>query len=235
MAILLTPKHLIHHESGNILLYILGAIFLLGLLVVIIKGSIMPGTGIDQETLMLRASEVQNYGSELERAVAYILANNHSGTDIRFAHPDAALAYGLITNDPTRQVFSSQGGAAIYREPPSDILTTPGSWIFTGNNSLAVGCITQNCTDLIALLMNVTKDFCLKINELNNINNPSGSPPQDVGSFEYLSLFTGAFTSMGKISDTDGINTQNTKEGCVEGDVDPPAGTYHYYRVLLER
>ncbi len=217
-------------ESGNILIYILGAIALLGLLVVISKGSVTPGAGIDAEQLMIRVSEVQDYGQELEQAVAYVMANGHSEADIRFAHPDADSAYGDITDIPSRQVFSRDGGGARYRQPPDGVQTTATDWIFTKNRVPAIG---TNSIDLVAILTNVKEAFCIKVNELNNIENPSNSPPADLDQIEITTFFTGDFSGNKQIATSGLIGSH--KEGCVEGGTNPPAGTYHYYRVLLAR
>ena len=233
----MTPQNLNKNEAGNILIYILGAIFLLGILVVVVKGSSTPGSNIDREALLIRVAEVQAYGQELERAVAYIMRNGHSEADIRFAHPDADPAYGDITDTPTRQVFAREGGGARYREPPSDIQTTPTptDWIFNGeNNVIAIGTNTFGGTtglELIALLPNVTQNFCMLINDKNDIDNPGDTPPQD-SNVAGNNIFTGTF-SVGVTLDAPGLGGK--MEGCFEGDNTPPSGTYHYYRVLLAR
>lgn len=231
------------NESGNILVYILGAIFLLGILTAMVRGSNTPGSGIDEEELIIRASEIQQYGQELERAVSYIFQNGHSEADIRFAHPEADSAYGVITDIPTRQVFHRDGGGATYREAPNGIQTTPTDWYFTGRNSVEGIGINDNggqgnlrSADLVAMLNFVTKDFCLLINERNSIENPSGNPPKDSFSMELTLPFTGSYAETFTIGGSAGtFETFGKLEGCVEGDSIPPAGTYHYYRVLLPR
>lgn len=219
-------------ESGNILIYILGAIVLLGLLVVISKGSVTPGAGIDAEQLMIRVSEVQNYGQELEQAVAYVLANGHSEVDIRFAHPDADSAYGDITDIPSRQVFSRDGGGARYRQAPDGIQTTLTDWAFNGDNTIPQ--VGSDAADLMALLSNVSENFCSKINDLNGIENPSNAPPQDADNFEITTIYTGVFNSSPQEMGGTTLNA-NKKEGCLKGSGTPPDNTYHYYRVLLAR
>ncbi len=227
------------HESGNILVYILGAIFLIGLLIIMVRGSNTPGAGIDHEALMIRVSEVQEYGNELERAVAYVLRNGHSEVDIRFAHPNAASAYGIITDDPTRQIFDAQGGGATYRDPPQNIQTAVTPWLFSGDNRIfGIGVdIAVSSSELTAILQNVTKEFCLLVNEKNGITNPSDSPPQDSVNINLTTLFTGVYPPAGGNMIGDNVTRHNfgKAEGCLEGDVSPPAGTYHYYRVLLAR
>ena len=225
-------------QSGNILIYILGAIFLMGLLVLALKGSSSPGSGIDEESLLIRVSEVQNYGNELERAVRYVIANGYSQSDVRFAHPDAAAGYGVITDDPERQVFAREGGAAQYREPPNGIQVTATPWIFNGRNVVnGVGTTgtTNTNVDLVALLMNVTKNFCVAINEKNDIPNTAGDPPRDQTDVEYTTLFTGAYSRVHHIAQSSGTDMFGHTEGCFEGGGDPANGTYHYYRVLLAR
>ena len=224
-----------NNQNGNILIYILGAIFLLGLLVVMVKGSSTPGSNIDRETLLIRVAEVQAYGQELERAVAYIRRNGHSETDIRFAHPDADPAYGDITDTPSRQVFAVQGGGAKYREPPEDIQVTTTDWYFTAANSVGTigsGFSASNSeTELLVMLNDVTKEFCLALNNQANIENPSGNPPEDgagmVGG-NLIYTFIGDY-SFSAVIDNPVIN--NSNEACVQRST----GTYHYYRVLLAR
>lgn len=229
-----------HHrpsESGNILIYILGAIFLIGALTLMVKGSSTPGAGIDEEALIIKVSEVQQYGQELEQAITYIFQNGHSESDIRFAHPDADSAYGVITDIPTRQVFHRDGGGATYRDPPSGIQTTVTPWHFSGANSVAqIGssCSADDCSDLVAVLQNVTEAFCLNINEKNNIENPSNAPPQDDGNMHFSTPFSGSMTWSAHIGDS-GFQANGKLEGCLEGESTPPSGTYHYYRVLLAR
>jgi len=232
-----------HPESGNILIYILGAIFLIGALTLMVKGSSTPGSGISEEALIIKVSEVQDYGRELETAISYIFQNGHSESDIRFAHPDADSAYGVITDTPTRQVFSRDGGGATYRDPPKNIQTTPTDWYFTGRNSVEGVGVNDNISqgnlvsaDLVAMLNNVTKDFCLLINEKNDIENTGGNPPKDVNEIQLTLPFTGSYAETFTIGGSSGtLETFAKLEGCVEGDSNPPAGTYHYYRVLLPR
>ena len=220
-------------QSGNILVYILGAIFLMGILLVVMRGSNQQGSNIDEEQLMIRVSEVQRYGAELENAVRLIMNNGFSEADIRFAHPNAPSGYGLITDNPGRQVFSSQGGAAKFRPPPSGIQITAAPWVFNGSN--VVGGVGSSLTspasaDLIAFLPNVTRSFCLKINDALNIPEISGEPPSDDGIVNTTSIFTGTFSDSAWISSVH-LNALNPHiEACFEN-----SGLYHYYRVLLAR
>jgi hypothetical protein len=223
------------NQSGNIVVYVLGAILLMGLLIVMVRGANTPGTNIDAEQVMIKVSEVQQYSAELERAVQFIMQNGYSETDIRFAHPDADNAYGDIDDDHGRQVFHRMGGGATFRAPPSGIQTTPTPWVFTAANRVnRIG--IHNEKDLVAILPNLTRGACMDVNRRLNIDNPSDDPPLDGDYFTINSLFAGSFGGSSALlsGGSDWIHT----EGCLGatsngGGMD--AGSYHYYRVLLVR
>jgi hypothetical protein len=166
-------------ERGNMLFIILIAVVLIGLLTAAIQRSNRPeGANIDKETLVVRATEVQRYASEIERAVLFILQNGKSESDIRFAHPDAPSDYGDLgaDADPTDQVFHRLGGGATYRDPPEDV-NDGSAWEFYGGTALpGVG---SNKADLIAVLPNVTQQFCDRINKVVGQN---GTPADTGGS-----------------------------------------------------
>lgn len=235
-------KDLRKSTSGNMLVYIIGAIFLMGLLVVLMKGSFQEGTGIDPEKNAMRAGEIMRYGSELERAVRYVISNGYSESDIRFAHPTglaAYSAYGLIATTPAQQIFSPQGGGAIWRNPPAGSQTAVANWVFTGNNAVAqVGstCALASCSDLLLVLPNVNKDICIQINRAKGITNPSGNPPREVDGMNLAVLFTGGVFAYSATVDTIGDHTRSQPEGCFEGNGgNTVVGNYYYYRTLLVR
>ena len=226
-------------QSGNILIYILGAIFLLGLLIVTIRGSNTSSSGVTEENMMIRISEIQQYGAELENSIAFILQKGFSETEIKFSHPDADPNYGLISDNPERQVFHRDGGAATYRKAPKEIQSTPTQWLFNAQNNIPLVGSTNNSNsnndvELIAFLPNVTKQFCVTLNEKLGITNPSNSPPNDNGGVEFSAEFNGSFDMSETIGDSGNLLDGKT-EGCFEGGGSPPSGTYHYYRALLIR
>lgn len=155
-------------QAGNVLFIILIAIVLIGALTAAIQfTSRSDGSNIDRETLIIRTSEVQRYASELERAVNYIIESGQSESALRFAHADAPSDYGDLSADPyTRdQIFASDGGGATYREPPEGI--NDGSpWEFFGGTH--VPGMGTGRGELVAVLPNVTQEFCDRINQLNN-------------------------------------------------------------------
>lgn len=147
-------------QNGNVLFYILIAIFLLGALTVALRSSGTMEGGIDKESANVKAQQIIRYGGEVAQAVQIILDNGASETDIRFAHPNADATYGTITTNPQNQVFSSQGGKATYRLAPTGA-NTGDKWIFAGNFALPQ--VGSDRADLVALL-NVTQPVCNAIN-----------------------------------------------------------------------
>lgn len=214
------------------MIYILGAIVLLGILVIMVKGSTTPGAGIDNETLQLKVAEVQQYGMELERAVTYIMRNGYSESDIRFAHPNHSSAYGDITDDPGRQVFAREGGGATWQDNDPRIQTVDTDWVYgVGTRVVNVG--TNANGEIILWLSFVNKAFCILVNEKSGVTNPGGDPPQDGANMNVTNMVTnGNFPVLTQVNTSE---TDGKLEGCLEGGADPPAGTYHYYRVLLAR
>lgn len=220
------------------LIYILGAVFLMGILVVILKGNNQEGSGIDGEKLTVRATEVQRYAAELERGVRYILQNGYSESDIRFAHPDSTVNYGLITNIPARQVFDPQGGGVEYKEAPSGV-NDGTQWQFYATTHIPdVGTDTaaESKAELIAVLPNVSESFCSQLNRnigqvidlsvdtdpaANGCINASGSP------------FTGTYGygSGNNTLDSTKFSKLPPTEACIRCN----GGTFQYYRVLLGR
>jgi hypothetical protein len=226
-------------ESGNVFIYILGAIVLMGLLVVLVKGNSTPGGGIDNESTIIRVSEVQQYAAELERGIGFIMQNGNSEADIRFAHTNAPVAYGAVTAPLTRQVFSKEGGAASYRAPPSGVQTAITPWQFFGNTHIkGIGTDTAGSrrAELIAVLPNVTEAFCLRVNEVNgqNLTLTANHDPAASGCvYAPGSEFTGTFTEgAGTNTIDDTLFTQTpAKQACIKCET----GGLHFYHVLMSR
>jgi hypothetical protein len=213
-------------EAGNILVYVLGAIFLLGILIMLLRGAGMPGSNIEEENMMIRVAEVQEYGIELETAIAIILRGGYVANEIRFAHPDADPAYGNITDEPGRQVFAVEGGGAIYRTMPPNVQATPSPIVFNAANR--VPNVGSNSNDLIAFIPGVSRGFCVQMNDATGIANAGNFPPGDSDGFDLSTQFTGSFDGSDMLGDV--ATTGGRLEGCLED-----SGTYVYFRVLLPR
>ena len=224
-------------RSGNMLLYILGAIFLLGLLIVLVKGSFQEGTGIDADKVVLSATQVQQYASELERGVSYVMQNGVSEADLRFAATGASAIYGVYS-DTTSMVFAPSGGGVEYKSPPTGI-NDGTKWAFYGTTHLTdIGTDTAGSqkAELVAVLPRVTQAFCDQVNrnvkqtiDLAQITDPSANGCVFTSGEE----FAGTFRSGAAVNllDDAKVSKLPAREACVRCD----NGTFNYYRVLMAR
>ena len=249
MPSILTPHRSLpaSRESGNMLFMILIAVVLIGLLTaVIMQSSGSDSSDIDDETLVIRTSEVQRAASEFERAVLFIMDGSLSETDIRFAHPAADADYGDLSlavtlDDQKPQVFHPKGGGASYQAPPAGI-NGGGAWEFYGGT--AIPGAGSNRADLVAVLPDVTLQFCEKINSLSG---QPAVPPLDTGAGATDCVYSGAtgrFNDSQQFStspntmdettftqDTNASAARTALQACVKCD----SGEYHFYHVLLAR
>lgn len=229
-----------HAQSGNMLVYILGAIFLMGLLVVLVKGSTNPGGGIDSETAVIATTEAQRYAAEVERAVNLIMQNGHSEADIRFSHANASSAYQNTLDAPlTRQVFHPSGGAARFRNPPSGVNDGTPWQFFSNTHITGLGSNTASArkAELIMVLPNVVPGFCSEVNRANgqNLDIVAGVQDPAAGGCIYApgSEFTGSFVSGASTNvPNDALFTLNpAKQACIRCN----DGSLHFYHVLMAR
>ena len=224
------------NESGSLLLYILIGIVLLGVLTIALRNSGGGSENIDKEDLVLKFNQIQNYGAELSSAVSGLLSNKTSEADIRFAHPDAATDYGTITTNPTEQVFGKTGGKANYRQPPLNV-NDGSSWEFYGTTHISQ--VGSDRAELIAVLPNVTQEFCNVINSqlgftkgTQPADSSTGTTPDCVegGSSD---RFAGSFNDLSpNILDAASFSRLPAMQACVYC---ASGATYNYYYVLMAR
>lgn len=224
-------------ERGSLLVYILLGIVLLGALAVALRNTGAGGSkDIDREDMVLKAGQVQRYGSELTSAVNDLIANGVSESDIRFADDDAPTEYGNVTVNPQNQIFGKQGAKATYRTPPAGV--NDGSpWEFFGTSRIPQ--VGSDKTELIAVLPNVTESFCKTMNaqlgfdlSTQPTDNSTGSSPDCVmGSSS--DRFTGTFKDViPNILDATTFSRLPALQACVSC---ASGSTYNYYYVLLAR
>ena len=251
----------INSESGNVLFMVLIAVALIGLLTATVSRSNRPdGANIDKEALILRASEVQRYASELERAVTFIMQNGVSESDVRFAHYNASSDYGDLGADADKrdQVFDREGGGANYRDPPEGI-NDGSAWEFYGGTHVP-GMGRSDRPELVAVLPHVTQDFCDKINELNGqsgtmdddgttpASGSNGGACVNMGAIGRFDDSTQFYTTINSMLETSGsfehdANTSAPRpapQGCVTCALDTNAANgltdeRHFYHVIMTR
>jgi hypothetical protein len=224
------------NERGSLLLYILIGVVLIGVLTIALRNSGGGSENIDKEDLVLKFNQIQNYGAEISSAVSELLSNKISEADIRFAHPDAATDYGTITTNPTDQVFGKTGGKANYRAPPLNV-NDGSSWEFYGTTNISE--TGSDRAELIAVLPNVTQEFCNVINSRLGFTNgtqptdsATGTTPDCVqGSSS--DRFSGSFNDTSpNILDSTSFSRLPAMQACVYC---ASGATYNYYYVLMAR
>jgi len=220
------------------LIYIMGAIFLMGILIMLLKGSFQEGTGTDGEKLLLKVTQVQKYASELERGVNYVLNNGFSEADIRFA-TNISSTYGDITSLEGRQVFKPKGGGVEYKAPPAGVNDGTAWQFFATTHFRDFGTDApagSQRAELFAVLPKVTEAFCSQLNRSvgQTINLASISDPAANGCiYEPGSEFQGTYVNGAgaNLLDNAVVTKTPAKEACVKCD----NGTFNYYRVLIGR
>jgi hypothetical protein len=224
-------------ERGNILFMVLIAIVLIGTLTAVVSSTgDNNGSGIDQERLALHAGDVQRYASELERGVNYIVQNGLGEEAFRFSIPTNTSAPFLYEElaadtDPRDQMFHPDGGAANYRAAPEGVQTsTGGAWEFYGNTQVPQ--VGSDRSDLIAVLPNVTLQFCEKINALNG---QTDTQPLDGGgdihnTSERFTTSTGYNDAAPNVLTSASFTKFPPLQACVQSGTD-----YHFYHVLYPR
>ncbi|MCK5373714.1 MAG: hypothetical protein KAJ40_00370 [Alphaproteobacteria bacterium] len=222
----------LRNEQGNILIIILITIALIAALTAAIQGSSSSRSNVDKETLILRATQLRQHAAELERGVHYVMQNGVSENDIRFAHPLAPADYGDLASDTDRsdQIFSSDGGNAKYNAPPDDI-NNGDNWEFFGQTTLPD--VGSDEAELVAVLPNVTEEFCAIINESLGYD----GQPEDSGTCINAAnskRFSDStqFDSSPDTTNETSFSTTPAKQGCVKCTND---NSYHFFYVLMSR
>lgn len=215
-------------ESGNMIFFILLAIVLIGLVTAALRSNGIESASISNEDMTIKVTQVRQNATELEHAVALVLQNDVSESDLSFASVDAPSDYGVYNTNPPAEVFNVKGGGAVWRAPPADINDGSG-WEFFGNTALpGVG---SDRADLVAVLPNVSKAFCDKVNQ---ITGQTTQTPTDGGSCVNAgqgNRFKGVFSSIPQTMDVNSFTVQPAGEACVQCD----GPVYEYYHVLMAR
>ncbi len=222
----------LRNQDGNILIIILIAIALIAALIAAMQGTSNNNAQVDNETLILRASQVRQYANELERGIYFITQNGISENDIRFAHTLAAAAYGNLSTDTDKsdQMFAREGGGVQYKKPPEGI-NGGENWEFYGQTALPD--VGSDEAELVAVLPNVTEKFCSIMNkslgyEGQPIDSATCVKAADSFRFGDSEQFAGSPNTMEEAS----FSKLPAKQGCVKCTNN---GKYHYFYTLISR
>lgn len=240
-------------ESGNILFLILITVALFAALSYVVSNVTRSGGGEGKrENISLRASQIIQYSTYTEQAVLRMRFRDIMPEDFCFDHDgwDHDDYYHAGCDNHKHHVFSShpEAGGVVWTLPP--FAANDGSPWYIAANVCVAGLgkdITDNChsdgsgesEDIIMFLPNIDRAVCMEINKQLGIITPDGLPPQAGGNIydNGRPYFTGSFADGGRVDSagTDASLLRGQQYGCIEGNGNPPAGTYHYFHVLLPR
>src|SRR5690349_19816918 len=105
-------------QSGNALIYILIAVFLLGGLTVLLSrtGNQTNDTG-STEQLSMQSSSLMKYASGIQTAVSNLQLAGCAENDISFEHASADGYYNANSSDKCKVVGTNAGGGETYKNP----------------------------------------------------------------------------------------------------------------------
>lgn len=172
------------NERGNAVLIILIGIVLFAALSYAVTQSTRGGNMAVQQAEDAVLQKVMDHFLSVKIATMKLISSGQCDEySIRFWHADRINAgssdhYGDGSNTPC-QVFHPDGGGVAYMERPSVLGTSEPDEIMVLNERIAkVGSDDQDGggQDLI-MAVNIPREICIKINEMQGITNPSGEPP----------------------------------------------------------
>lgn len=249
---------LTNKTSGNVLVFILIAIFLMGALTMLFVRSDgqSEDTG-DTERTSIQASRLLTYASKIQNATDMLRSHGCGENQISFwidSNADSletAADYAYNSAAPTDHschVYEPQGGGVDYQKADSQwmaVTTAYQQFILPGNNYCiyGVGTGTTTCTkattDLFISLDGITLALCNEINRRVGVDQISGNPPADEISNNYSPVFADPVgINNGIIGDDSTASAQplkNKRTACVLDTTGSGSGRYHFYRVLIAR
>lgn len=218
-------------ESGNLFFYLFLVVVLFGSLTIAIaqsgRGSV---TAIADEQTRLNATEIIDFSETVAKAVGTLRLRGTRLNELRFATSELpAVDYGAPGASPENEVFNPEGGAAVYRSPPSGALKTAGvEFAFLGGiefEKIGTTCGTAACSDLIMLLPGINEGTCSSINRLASIDSI-----EETSILDTSSKFLG---SMNYVSTVNEAALEGKAYGCfMYNDAVDANDVYYFYRIL---
>lgn len=203
------------NEKGNALFILLITLAILGVLTYTVTQS---GDSVsqnrDSETAYLAASDMFKYAARLESALERVrLVNGCDLTEISFDHADftngGSPGYYENANAPSDgscDIFNVKGGNAPYFTPP-ELAAVGGGTEYNIQNNIEVFGLGDAGESELMLTTFVTEDICFQINNLANVTNPSGSPPEFTAAATFSLPGTTSETFPDFSSQTSGFNS----------------------------
>ncbi len=236
-------------QSGNVIFYILIAVALLAALSYTVSNSLRGGgETIGNERQALNASEIIEYGNVVASAVAQIRLRGHKEAEISFENSAVEGYTNEKCTESECKIFDLAGGGVSYMAPKADWLdktqkeqTLYGEIYF--NAGTAVKEIGSDTNDLVMIIPYLDKPLCMALNKKLGIGGLE-IPVEANGPVEMNTKFTGLYEAHSNTQISGAATIGNATAlygkmaGCTEssgGGSVPPAGTYHYFQVLIAR
>lgn len=235
------PFFLLQHsrtpQRGNIFFIILMGILLFAAVSTAIVRSGSSGVTAKTERSAQLAQQIMRYAGEVRDGVDRLYVNNKvSEANIRFSHPRLAAAYGDMSQFTYNQVFAEEGGGVPFMDVPYNAQTTnSNNWEFFSTSDIPQ--VGTTAPDLVIVAPNLKEAVCRKINETLGYAY-TAAIPVDASSDSKCVMgatgerYNGTYATGGNINTvgTSNFTVLPAYEACVSC-----SGTYHYYKVLIER
>lgn len=247
-----------YHQSGNVIFIILIAVALFGALsFAVSQGFSGANTSrITKQQAKAAAAAIIKYATDVEQAISRMqLVNDCADNQVSFERApfdgsDTDYVNPNAPGDFSCHVFHPNGGAMPYQPPVADYLDGVntssngyGEYVFINACVNGIGtsydagpaCNSSGndvpYVELVLIMPYVNLEICEALNSQLGFDS---TPEQDGGT-----MWSDAFKFSGSFSATapflGAVGSSGDFSRCLEGDVDPSSGTYHYYHVLVPR
>lgn len=241
-----------HPERGSAMLYIILGIMLIATLSYLVtKGFRFSDSSLTKDQSAMAAQDIMFYGDSVAKGVEKLRLRGCTENQLDFSNGGISrrkdgVAYvytnGNAPGDGSCSVFTPGAGGVNpllltsgYVDPAlvPDTVLDPRSFIVLPVRVLGIGTDANAPAsgDLVIWIVRLTKETCMRINDILGIPNPGGNPPVDV--FASILTFIGVYGAVANpIGDEASVLVGRTAY-CVAYNTD--GLNYMFHRVLVAR
>jgi len=195
----------IQKQSGNVLLFVLIAILLIGLLTISLTRSSnnTNETGSYEQNVIV-LNQIMRYAKNIENAITQLLARGCSENELSFENNVVAgYTNANAPADNSCHLFEPEGAGLTWETPPATVTALPyeifGETTIHGVGTTDSPLVASNA-DLVIYLPDIPVNLCTIINR--TINNGVTAIPEDGGDIidGADAKFTGTYTNVESVS-----------------------------------